>query len=289
MWQKINYLPDIKFSSTRGFPGGLVGKRICLQCGRPGFDPWVGKIPWRRAGKPTSVFWPGAPPWTEEPGGLQSMGSARVGHDWATKLSIAQHSTKIPLLLISEIPSSTIVLGFWLLLSLCMPGEVCVCMCVFRAPVHAGKPWHFPAQVEQSYGCCDCRCVPGLESETGSFSCDRVKRAPCCPSIFQLLAAWQEDGMRQPPPELMRGTMDVEAATSLDFEKRFIYLSVLGPSCDMQAFSLWCAGFTAPRSVGSSFPYQGPNHCPLHWQGDSSPLDQQGSPQSGLWGNMRPS
>ena len=24
-------------------------------------------------------------PWTEEPGGLQSMGSQRVGHDWATK------------------------------------------------------------------------------------------------------------------------------------------------------------------------------------------------------------
>ena len=23
-------------------------------------------------------------PWTEEPGGLQSMGSERVGHDWAT-------------------------------------------------------------------------------------------------------------------------------------------------------------------------------------------------------------
>ena len=25
-------------------------------------------------------------PWTEEPGGLQSMGSQRVGHDWATDL-----------------------------------------------------------------------------------------------------------------------------------------------------------------------------------------------------------
>ena len=24
-------------------------------------------------------------PWTEEPGGLQSMGSQRVGHDWAAK------------------------------------------------------------------------------------------------------------------------------------------------------------------------------------------------------------
>ena len=26
---------------------------------RPGFDPWVGKIPWRRARQPTPVFWPG--------------------------------------------------------------------------------------------------------------------------------------------------------------------------------------------------------------------------------------
>ena len=27
-------------------------------------------------------------PWAEEPGGLQSMGSRRVGHDWATSLSL---------------------------------------------------------------------------------------------------------------------------------------------------------------------------------------------------------
>ena len=27
-------------------------------------------------------------PWTEEPGRLQSMGSRRVGHDWATSLSL---------------------------------------------------------------------------------------------------------------------------------------------------------------------------------------------------------
>ena len=27
-------------------------------------------------------------PWTEEPGGLQSMGSLWVGHDWATSLSL---------------------------------------------------------------------------------------------------------------------------------------------------------------------------------------------------------
>ena len=30
-------------------------------------------------------FLPGESPWTEEPGGLQSMGSQRVRHDWVTK------------------------------------------------------------------------------------------------------------------------------------------------------------------------------------------------------------
>ena len=39
---------------------------------------------------PTSVFLPGIP--MEEPGGLQSMGSQRVGHDWVTKHSRAHQS-----------------------------------------------------------------------------------------------------------------------------------------------------------------------------------------------------
>ena len=32
-------------------------------------------------------------PWTEEPGGLQSVGSRRVGHDWATSLSFSLSCT----------------------------------------------------------------------------------------------------------------------------------------------------------------------------------------------------
>ena len=32
--------------------------------GRLGFDPWVGKIPWRKESLPTPVFWPGKIPWT---------------------------------------------------------------------------------------------------------------------------------------------------------------------------------------------------------------------------------
>ena len=30
--------------------------RICLQCRRPGFDLWVGKVPWRREWQPTAAF-----------------------------------------------------------------------------------------------------------------------------------------------------------------------------------------------------------------------------------------
>ena len=36
--------------------------RICLQCRRPRFNPWVGKIPWRRAWHLTPVFLPGESP-----------------------------------------------------------------------------------------------------------------------------------------------------------------------------------------------------------------------------------
>ena len=54
-----------------------------LQCRRLRFKPWVRKIPWKT--QPTPEFLPGESAWTEEPGGLQSMGLQRVGHRWATK------------------------------------------------------------------------------------------------------------------------------------------------------------------------------------------------------------
>ena len=54
---------------------------------RPEFDPWVGKIPWRRAWQPTLVFFPGGSPWTEEPDGLHAMWLQRVRQDWTTKYS----------------------------------------------------------------------------------------------------------------------------------------------------------------------------------------------------------
>ena len=39
------------------FPDSSTGKKkIHLQCRRPRFDSWVGKIPWRRDRLPTPVF-----------------------------------------------------------------------------------------------------------------------------------------------------------------------------------------------------------------------------------------
>ena len=40
------------------FPYGSAA-RICLQCRRREFDPWVRKLPWRRKWQPTPVFMPG--------------------------------------------------------------------------------------------------------------------------------------------------------------------------------------------------------------------------------------
>ena len=50
-------------------------------------ETWAWSLGWedprRRAWQPTPVFLHGESPWT--PGELQSMGSQRVGHNWATK------------------------------------------------------------------------------------------------------------------------------------------------------------------------------------------------------------
>ena len=48
------------------------------QCRRPGFDPWVGKIPLEKEMATHSSILAWEITWTEEPGGLQSMWSQKV-------------------------------------------------------------------------------------------------------------------------------------------------------------------------------------------------------------------
>ena len=70
------------------FPGGTSNKEPTCQCRRHKrlrFNPWVGKFPWRRAWlqwiHSSILVWRIS--WTEEPGGQQSMGSQRFGHNWS--------------------------------------------------------------------------------------------------------------------------------------------------------------------------------------------------------------
>ena len=45
-----------------GFPGDVLVKKLacqCRRCKRHGFDPWFGKIPWRKKWQPAPVLLPG--------------------------------------------------------------------------------------------------------------------------------------------------------------------------------------------------------------------------------------
>ena len=53
------------YEGIMDFPGGSDGKSICLQCGRPGFDPWVGKSPLEKEMATHSSILAWKIPWTD--------------------------------------------------------------------------------------------------------------------------------------------------------------------------------------------------------------------------------
>ena len=56
-----------------GFPGGSEDKESACNAGDPGSIPGLGRCPGEGNGNPSGILaW--RIPWTEEPGGLQSMG-----------------------------------------------------------------------------------------------------------------------------------------------------------------------------------------------------------------------
>ena len=70
-----------------GFPGGPVVKNLPATVGDE--EIWVWSLSWEdslekeMAAHSSVLAW--EIPWTEEPGGLQSMELQRVGHDWANE------------------------------------------------------------------------------------------------------------------------------------------------------------------------------------------------------------
>ena len=62
-------------SALVGTSGGSESKESACNARDPDLIPGLGRSPWRRDWLPTLVFLPWKIPWTEEPEGLQSMGS----------------------------------------------------------------------------------------------------------------------------------------------------------------------------------------------------------------------
>ena len=66
-----------------GFPGGSDCKESACHAGDLGLIPGSERYPGEGNDIPLHYSWLRIP-WTKEPGGLQSMGSRRVRHNWAT-------------------------------------------------------------------------------------------------------------------------------------------------------------------------------------------------------------
>ena len=112
-------------------------------------------------------------PWTEEPGGLQSTGSQRVGHDWATSLSLSYISEYHSLCryfsfvyLLQYFLAAVLVIfifgNFSCIISLITPSFLCSvwniyylnieCLPLFRASLVAQRIKHLPAMQESWVG-----------------------------------------------------------------------------------------------------------------------------------------
>ena len=75
------------WDSRLDFPAGSDGKASAYNAGDPGSTlGWEDLLEKKMATHSNILTW--KIPWTEKPGGLQSMRSQRVGHNWA-----AEHST----------------------------------------------------------------------------------------------------------------------------------------------------------------------------------------------------
>ena len=83
IWFFIYYLALLDLT----YYGGSDGKASAYNAGDTGSIPGSGRSPGEGNGNPLQYSYKEVP-WTEEPGGLQSMGSQRVGHNLATSLSV---------------------------------------------------------------------------------------------------------------------------------------------------------------------------------------------------------
>ena len=96
---KAVLLPTIPM---QGLPWWLSSKDSACQCRRQEFNPWVGKIRWRRKWQPTPVFLPGKAQGQRRMVGYSLRGHKRFRRDLATKQQQRSYAGKTDLLLYQE-------------------------------------------------------------------------------------------------------------------------------------------------------------------------------------------
>ena len=190
----------LKFLSLqKGFPHSSVG-RVRLQCGRPVFDLWVGKMPWRRErlnGKATHssiLAWRIA--WT-----VYSMGSQRVGLDWATFTFTFNHPKR-------EMPqaSENLLRPFSMYCTLSLWNITCICD--FNS--HSQVVVFLDARCPRHWPCC---VVPGVQPPAPPWLSQYLPPCLIPPPGFIVWTQWfprfslheahREDGCKLQNPALL--------------------------------------------------------------------------------------
>ena len=253
---------------TGGFPHSSVGKSSAL----PIQETWVRSLgredPLEKEVAPHSSLLAWRIPWTEEPGGLQSLGSQELDTTW--RLSRRHHHH--PRWIVVGIASVLTVFGSFLLswslssesafLTLCLEGWVCV----LRAGLGAGSTSQLSGI--SVFNRVILRVVPGL-SQAG----DLASRSKSCFALPESACGDSGVGEEQPPPWCGVGATLILACVlgpSVLDPQGPVQPPISGPFFRVPGVWGWfsalpMAGFrTFPGQLALILSCPGPNSCSCH-------------------------
>ena len=95
LWPRKTLLTH--FPWRMGPPWGISGKKSTYKCRIWRFDPWIGKIPWRKKWQPTPVFLPGK---SHSPWDLELDRTYRINNttEWTLSYSLVRMMSFLPIL-----------------------------------------------------------------------------------------------------------------------------------------------------------------------------------------------
>ena len=161
LWSR-KYLVFWKYCSTKNWFLRWHSEKSIYQCRRCRFDPWVGKIPWRRKWLPTPVFLPGKfhGQRSLEWGGRAIVHGITKSWTWLS----TQHRGVVGGVVT---PDRKVLLVAQLFLTLCDPMYYC--------PSKLFRPWNFPGK--NTGLCCHSR-LQEIELRSPALQTDSLPSEP---------------------------------------------------------------------------------------------------------------